>query len=188
MQKCRRCNYEWDSFIENPAVCARCKSYSWRIPYLFKKSAVLKRSNAPILQPSEKPMEEKTFSYAGHDGEILIEADGRFRIRCRTCKSQTPPTKTLAAAKKFFGEHTEAASVSTIPPGTPVGELKELIFTSRRVSGGFLFFCPLCRRNWHDTPCKSEGFREQWCRNHLIKEHPEAKDIPIKIIEKGETI
>lgn len=28
-KKCKKCNYEWESRIENPKVCPRCKSYNW---------------------------------------------------------------------------------------------------------------------------------------------------------------
>ena len=27
--KCKRCGYEWDSRIENPKSCPRCKRYDW---------------------------------------------------------------------------------------------------------------------------------------------------------------
>lgn len=27
--RCSRCNYEWESRVEHPQVCARCKSYKW---------------------------------------------------------------------------------------------------------------------------------------------------------------
>ena len=27
--KCKRCNYEWESRVERPAQCPRCKRYDW---------------------------------------------------------------------------------------------------------------------------------------------------------------
>lgn len=29
--KCQRCDHEWIPRVENPVMCARCKSYSWWI-------------------------------------------------------------------------------------------------------------------------------------------------------------
>jgi len=28
-QKCLRCDYEWESDLEKPKTCPRCKSYYW---------------------------------------------------------------------------------------------------------------------------------------------------------------
>ena len=27
--KCKRCDYEWESLLERPKTCPRCKSYYW---------------------------------------------------------------------------------------------------------------------------------------------------------------
>ena len=27
--KCKRCKYEWDSNIDKPKVCPKCKRYDW---------------------------------------------------------------------------------------------------------------------------------------------------------------
>jgi len=29
MNKCKRCNYEWESRKKNPKCCPKCKSYDW---------------------------------------------------------------------------------------------------------------------------------------------------------------
>lgn len=28
-KKCLRCEHEWDSIVESPKTCPRCKSYEW---------------------------------------------------------------------------------------------------------------------------------------------------------------
>lgn len=28
-KQCKKCYYEWESRINNPKVCPRCKSYNW---------------------------------------------------------------------------------------------------------------------------------------------------------------
>ena len=28
--KCKLCDYEWESRVEKPAQCPRCKRYDWR--------------------------------------------------------------------------------------------------------------------------------------------------------------
>jgi predicted Zn-ribbon and HTH transcriptional regulator len=28
-KQCKKCCYEWESRINNPKVCPRCKSYNW---------------------------------------------------------------------------------------------------------------------------------------------------------------
>ena len=27
---CNHCNYEWDSHLESPKSCPKCKSYKWK--------------------------------------------------------------------------------------------------------------------------------------------------------------
>ena len=29
-QKCKKCGLEWESVVESPKVCPRCKNYKWR--------------------------------------------------------------------------------------------------------------------------------------------------------------
>lgn len=28
--KCSKCGYEWDSIIDNPKSCPKCKRYDWK--------------------------------------------------------------------------------------------------------------------------------------------------------------
>lgn len=29
--KCKQCDYKWESRVEEPAQCPRCKRYDWRV-------------------------------------------------------------------------------------------------------------------------------------------------------------
>lgn len=31
--QCKRCEYAWESNLEEPKTCPRCKSYYWNKPY-----------------------------------------------------------------------------------------------------------------------------------------------------------
>lgn len=28
--KCKKCGFDWDSVVDSPRACPRCKSYDWR--------------------------------------------------------------------------------------------------------------------------------------------------------------
>jgi hypothetical protein len=30
--KCKRCGFSWESVVDEPRACPRCKSYEWRTP------------------------------------------------------------------------------------------------------------------------------------------------------------
>ena len=29
MKHCLRCNYDWESLVDDPKICPKCKSYFW---------------------------------------------------------------------------------------------------------------------------------------------------------------
>lgn len=56
MNKCQRCNYEWESIVVTPKTCVRCKSYYWNEPHKRKvKSVALAGKTVPMLV---KPVQE----------------------------------------------------------------------------------------------------------------------------------
>ena len=37
MNKCKKCGYKWDSKLDKPISCPKCKSYSWDEDYKDKR-------------------------------------------------------------------------------------------------------------------------------------------------------
>jgi predicted Zn-ribbon and HTH transcriptional regulator len=35
--KCTKCEYEWNSRVEKPVACPRCKNYKWDEPTTLKR-------------------------------------------------------------------------------------------------------------------------------------------------------
>src|SRR3989344_2839189 len=50
MNKCQRCNHEWESIVVTPKTCVRCKSYYWDEPHKRKVKivAALAGKTAPM--------------------------------------------------------------------------------------------------------------------------------------------
>jgi len=51
-QKCKKCNYEWESKKEEPKQCPRCKRYDWNTPQNKRQGLDKKASRRPVNSES----------------------------------------------------------------------------------------------------------------------------------------